>query len=116
MTMENGLVKVVSPIDDTPAFRAGIKAGDYISQIDGNPVMGMTLTEAVEKMRGPAKSKILITVLREGENEPLEFTIVRDIIKIRSVRSRIVSDDVIYLRITSFSERTASSLKKTTTR
>ncbi len=112
VTMENGLVKVVSPIDDTPAYRTGIQAGDLISYIDGEQVMGLTLSEAVERMRGPVNTKIVITVLREGEKEPLEITIVRDIIRIHSVRSRVEGDDVGYLRITSFSEKTYSKLKQ----
>ncbi|MCD6035934.1 MAG: peptidase [Rickettsiales bacterium] len=111
VTMENGLVKVVSPIDDTPAYVAGVKAGDMISEIDGEQVMGLTLAEAVEKMRGKKGSKILITVLREGAKEPLKFTIVRDVIRIRSVRAR-KEKDIGYIRITSFSEQTAEGLDK----
>ncbi|PIR38049.1 MAG: peptidase S41 [Alphaproteobacteria bacterium CG11_big_fil_rev_8_21_14_0_20_39_49] len=112
VTMENGLVKVVSPIDDTPAYRAGLEAGDYISQIDGEAVMGTTLSEAVDKMRGKPGTEIELTVLREGENEPLTFNIKRDIIKIKSVRARKEGDDIVYARITSFSETTADSLKR----
>jgi carboxyl-terminal processing protease len=111
VTMENGLVKVVSPIDDTPAFEAGVKAGDFISQIDGEAVMGLTLSEAVEKMRGKPGTEIIITVLREGVSEPTDITIVRDVIKIRSVRSR-AEKDVAYLRITSFSENTYDTLRR----
>ena len=111
VTMENGLVKVVSPIDDPPAYKAGVKAGDFISQLDGEPVMGLTLSEAVEKMRGRVGSEIVITILREGEAEPFDVTIERDTIKIRSVRAR-AEGDVAYLRIVSFSENTFSSLKK----
>lgn len=111
VTMENGLVKVVSPIDDTPAFRAGIKAGDLISYIDGEQVLGLSLSEAVEKMRGKVGTDIEITVLREGTNEPLEVTLTRDIIKIQSVRAHMEGDDVGYLRITSFSEQTYEKLK-----
>ncbi len=110
VTLENGLVKVVSPIDDTPAFDAGIKAGDFISYIDDEAVMGMTLAEAVEKMRGKAGTKIRLSILREGQNEPLEFTITRDIIKIKSVRSH-AEGDIAYIRITSFSEQTSSLLE-----
>jgi carboxyl-terminal processing protease len=112
VTMENGLVKVVSPIDDTPAYRAGLEAGDYISQIDGEAVMGTTLSEAVDKMRGKPGTEIELTVLREGENEPLTFNIKRDIIKIKSVKAKTEGDDVVYIRITSFSEQTASGLKR----
>jgi carboxyl-terminal processing protease len=100
---------VVSPIDDTPAFRAGVKAGDYISHIDGEQVFGLTLSEAVEKMRGKIGSSIEITVVREGEQEPLKLSMVRDLIKIQSVRSR-PEKDIGYVRITSFSEKTASGL------
>ncbi len=110
VTMENGLVKVVSPIDDTPAAKVGVKPGDYISEIDGVAVMGMTLQEAVEKMRGAVGTTVKITLLREGLKEPLTVTIKRDLIKIQSVRSRS-EDDVIYLRITSFSENTADAMK-----
>ncbi|PIR32213.1 MAG: peptidase S41 [Alphaproteobacteria bacterium CG11_big_fil_rev_8_21_14_0_20_44_7] len=112
VTMENGLVKVVSPIDDTPAFKAGIKAGDYISHIDDSQVLGMTLSDAVEKMRGRVGTKINLTILREGENEPLEKVVTRDIIKIQTVKARSEGDDIGYLRITAFSEQTASGLKK----
>jgi len=111
VTMENGVVKVVSPIDDTPAGRAGIKAGDYITHLDGTPVMGLTLAEAVEKMRGPIKSEILLTVARKGVEKPFKVTIIRDVIKVQSVRSRL-EDDVVYVRITSFTEQTNSSLER----
>lgn len=111
VTMENGLVKVVSPIDDTPAYKAGIRSGDYISHLDDEPVMGLTLPEAVEKMRGKIGAPIKITVLREGEAEPLQFTIVRDSIRIESVAAR-AEGDVIYLRVRSFSENTHRSLTK----
>ncbi len=111
VTMENGLVKVVSPIDDTPAYKAGIKAGDLISHINEEAVMGMTLSEAVERMRGKPGSGIDLTILREGENEPLEFTITRAIIKIRSVRHR-AETDVGYIRVTSFSEQTSRGVEQ----
>ncbi|MFZ4540281.1 MAG: S41 family peptidase [Rickettsiales bacterium] len=110
VTMDNGLVKVVSPIDETPAAKAGIKPGDYISEIDAVAVMGMTLQDAVEKMRGPVGTSVKITILREGLKEPLVVPIKRDLIKIQSVRSR-TEDDVAYLRITSFSEATADNMK-----
>lgn len=115
VTMENGLVKVVSPIDDTPAFAAGIKTGDYISRIDGEAVMGTTLAEAVEKMRGKPGTAIKLTVLREGEGDPLEFNIKRDVIKIKSIRANR-EGDAAYIRITSFSEQTAKTLEKELTR
>ncbi len=109
VTMDNGLVKVVSPIDETPAAKAGVKPGDYISEIDGVAVMGMTLQEAVDKMRGPVGSSVKITILREGAKEPIIVNIKRDLIKIQSVRSR-AEDDVVYLRVTSFSENTANNM------
>ncbi len=111
VTMENGLVKVVSPIDDTPAYKAGILAGDFISQINGEQVMGLTLPEAVEKLRGPIGTSVKVTVLREGATEPLEFRIARAIIKIESVRSRM-EGDVGYLRITQFNENTFTGLQQ----
>ncbi len=104
VTMEDGFVRVVSPIDDTPAFRAGIEAGDLITHLDGEPILGMTLGDAVDRMRGPVNTDIVLTVLREGADEPLEITITRDIIVIQSVRSRI-EDKVGYIRITSFNEQ-----------
>ena len=110
VTMENGLVKVVSPIDDTPAFAAGVKAGDLISHINDEPVMGMTLSDAVSKMRGPVHTEVKLTILREGEAEPLEMKLNRAIIKIKSVRSRL-EGDIIYLRITSFTEQTFDLMK-----
>src|SRR5262249_29546131 len=111
VTMENGLVKVVSPIDDTPAFNAGVKAGDLISQIDGEQVMGLTLSEAVEKMRGKVGTDIVIGILREGLTEPLNLTITRDLIKIKSVRAR-AENDVAYIRVVSFSESTYDSMER----
>lgn len=110
VTMENGLVKVVSPIDDTPAFAAGIKAGDLVSHIDDEAVMGMTLSDAVAKMRGPVNTEVKLSVLREGETEPLEFRLKRAVIKIRSARSRL-EGDIIYLRLTSFTEQSYDLLK-----
>jgi len=111
VTMDNGLVKVVSPIDDTPAYKAGVEAGDYISQIDGEAVMGLTLSEAVEKMRGRVGTDIIITVLRESAPEPFDVTITRDLIRIKSVRSR-QEGNIGYVRITSFSEQTYVGLEK----
>ncbi len=109
VTMDNGLVKVVSPIDDTPAAKAGIKPGDFISEIDGTQVMGLTLSDAVEKMRGRVGTSVKITILREGAKEPFGVTLKRDLIKIQSVRSRR-EGDIVYLRITSFSEATAEAM------
>jgi len=108
VTMESGYVKVVSPIDDTPAFRAGIQAGDLISHLDGEPVLGLTLNDAVERMRGAIGTTIVLTILREGV-EPFDVSITRDEIKIKSVRFE-VKGDVGYVRITSFSEQTESGL------
>lgn len=110
VTMENGFVKVVSPIDDTPAFRAGIEAGDYITHIDGESVLGLALNEAVDKMRGKVGTDIQLTVRREGDDGPLELTITRDIIKIRSVRHR-VEGTAGYIRITTFNQNTETGLK-----
>ena len=108
ITMEEGFVKVISPIEDTPAYRAGILAGDYIIQIDETPVFGLTLNEAVELMRGKKGESITITISREGI-EPFDVEIVRDIIKIQSVKNDIF-DNVGYLRITSFTEQTEVGL------
>jgi carboxyl-terminal processing protease len=109
VSMENGLVKVVSPIDDTPAANAGLKPGDLITHLDGNPVQGLTLPEAVEKMRGPVNSDILLTIRREGR-EPFDVKITRAIIKIRSVRSHLEGKNIGYIRITSFNEQTDVNL------
>jgi carboxyl-terminal processing protease len=111
VTMENELVKVITPIDDTPAAKAGVRAGDYISEIDGEEVRGLTLTEAVEKMRGLVNTPIKLTILREGADAPLEITIVRDIIKVKAVKFR-VENDVGYMKITSFTEKTYDDLQK----
>lgn len=111
VTMENGLVKVVSPIDDTPAARAGIQAGDYIVQIDDQPVMNLTLTEAVDKMRGKVGTPIKLIINREGAEAPIELTLERAIIRIESVRSR-VEGTVGYIRITTFNQHTDSGVKK----
>ncbi len=110
VTMDNGLVKVVSPIDDTPAARAGIKPGDYISYINDEAVMGLSLAEAVEKMRGAVDSKVRLTILREDMTEPLELTLQRAEIKIHSVKAHAESSDIAYLRITSFTEQTTDLL------
>ncbi|HUL07595.1 MAG TPA: S41 family peptidase [Candidatus Acidoferrum sp.] len=110
VTMENGLVKVVSPIDDTPAARAGIQPGDFIIALDGQPVMGLSLSEAVDKMRGPVDSDIKLTVQR-GDKEPFDVTLTRAVVKIQSVRSHLEGSDIAYLRITSFSEQTDTGLE-----
>src|SRR5437660_9745110 len=105
VSMESGLVKVVSPIDDTPAARAGLKPADLITHLDGTPVRGLTLPEAVEKMRGPVNSEITLTVRREGQ-EPFDVKLTRAIIKIQSVRSHIEGNNIGYIRVTSFNEQT----------
>jgi carboxyl-terminal processing protease len=105
VSMENGLVKVVSPIDDTPAANAGLKPGDLVTHLDGNPVQGLTLPEAVEKMRGPVNSDITLTIRREGR-EPFDVKLTRAVIKIRSVRSHLEGKNIGYIRITSFNEQT----------
>jgi len=105
VSMENGLVKVVSPIDDTPAARAGLKPGDLITHLDGDPVQGITLPEAVEKMRGPVSSEIKLTIRREGK-EPFDVKLIRATIKIQSVRSHLEGDNIAYIRITTFNEQT----------
>lgn len=110
VTMENGLVKVIAPIDDTPAQRAGIEAGDLVTHLDDEPVLGLTLEQAVERMRGPANSEITLTIRRTGLDEVLEIPITRAIVKIRSVRARMVEEEVILARISTFSERTAEDL------
>ena len=107
VTMENGFVKVISPIDNTPAYKAGVKAGDYITHLDKKSVVGLTLNEAVNKMRGPVGSKLKITIGRK-DTEPFDITIKRDVIKITSIRSRM-EKDVGYIRITTFSEQTKAS-------
>ncbi|MBL4873945.1 MAG: S41 family peptidase [Rhodobacteraceae bacterium] len=109
VTQEDGFVKVVSPIDDTPAARAGIEAGDFITQIDGESVLGLTLDQAVELMRGEVGEEILLTIFREGTDEPFDVTIVRDIIKLTAVKVR-TEGRAIVLRITSFTEKTYSNL------
>jgi carboxyl-terminal processing protease len=110
VTMENGVIKVVSPIDGTPAAKAGIQPGDLNVQLDGKPVMGMTLAQAVDKMRGPVDSKIVLTV-RRAKQEPFDVTLKRAIVKIASVRGHLFDKDVAYIRITSFSEQTANGLQ-----
>ena len=111
VTMESGLVKVVAPIDDTPAARAGIRSGDLISHLDGEPIMGLTLDEAVNRMRGDPDTELRLTVLRQGEEVPLEITLVREIIQVNVVRSRR-EEDIAYLRVTKFNDGTDRQLIK----
>jgi len=110
--MEDGLVKVVSPIEDTPAYKAGLKPGDLIIKLDDTLVKGMTLSDAVKKMRGKPKTQIRLTVLRKGENKPLEITVTREIIKVQSVKSKALENGYGYLRITQFQEETNADLVK----
>ncbi len=112
VTMEDGLVKVVTPIDDTPASKAGILANDIITQLDGEQVQGLTLNQAVEKMRGPVNTKIKLTIMRKGQDKPIDVSLTRDVIRVRSVRSRVEGDDVGYVRISQFNEQTSEGLKK----
>ena len=111
VTMEDGLIKVVTPIDDTPAAKAGLRAGDIITQLDNDPVQGLTLNQAVDKMRGAPNTTINLKVMRKGVDKPLDIAVVRDIIRVRSVRSKI-EDDIGYIRITQFNEQTADGLTK----
>jgi carboxyl-terminal processing protease len=109
---EDGLVKVVSPIEDTPAFRAGVKAGDLIIKIDEKPTKGMPLNEAVKLMRGKPKSSVTLTLARKGASRPIVVTLVRDVIRVQSVRSRLIESDYGYLRVTQFQETTLDNLAR----
>ncbi len=111
VTQEEGFVKVVSPIDDTPADEAGIEAGDFITHVDGESILGLTLDKAVDLMRGPVGSEIVITVVREGEQEPFDVTIIRDTIKLTAVRARTEGTSVV-LRVTTFNDQTFPNLKE----
>ncbi len=110
VTQEEGFVKVVSPIDGTPAFNAGVEAGDYITHVDGESVLGLNLDQAVDMMRGPVGSEIVITMVREGEAEPFDLSIVRDTIKVTAVRARTEQNAVV-LRVSSFSDQTYENLE-----
>jgi len=112
VTMEDGLIKVVAPIDDTPAAKAGILANDIITHLDDEAVQGLTLNQAVEKMRGAPNTKIRLKIMRKGKDAPMEVTLVRDVIRVRSVRSRIEADDIAYIRLTQFNEQTTEGLKR----
>ena len=112
VTMEDGLIKVVAPIDDTPAAKAGIMANDIITHLDDEAVQGLTLNQAVEKMRGPVNTKIRLKIMRKGQDKPTEVSITRDVIRVRAVRFRNEGDDVGYIRITQFNEQTTENLKK----
>ncbi len=112
VTMEDGLIKVVSPIDDTPASKAGIMANDIITNLDDEAVQGLTLNQAVEKMRGPVNTKIRLKIMRKGQDKPIEVTLTRDNIRVRAVRARVENNDIAYIRITSFNEQTTEGLKR----
>jgi carboxyl-terminal processing protease len=112
VTMEDGLVKVISPIDETPASKAGIQANDLIVNLDDEPVQGLTLNQAVEKMRGPVNTKIKLKIVRKGQDKPIDVTLTRENIHVRSVRARTEGGDIGYIRITTFNEQTTEGLKK----
>jgi carboxyl-terminal processing protease len=112
VTMEDGLVKVVAPIDDTPAAKAGVMANDIITKLDDDQVQGLTLNQAVDKMRGPVNTKIKLTIMRKGSDKPIEVSIMRDVIRVKSVRSHPEGEDVGYIRITQFNEQTTDGLKQ----
>ncbi len=115
VTMEDGLVKVVAPIDDTPAAKADIRAGDLITALDDDQVQGLTLNQAVEKMRGPVGTKIRLKITRKGAEKPIEVTLERAVIRVRSVRSRVEGEDIGYIRVSQFNEQTTDNLKKAVT-
>jgi len=110
--IKDGILTVISPIEDTPAWKAGLKAGDKILKINGEPTKGLSLMECVKRLRGPKGTKVTITILREGFSEPKDFTIVRDIIKIQSVKSKELEPGYLYLRITQFQEETTKDLRE----
>jgi carboxyl-terminal processing protease len=114
VTQEEGLIKVVAPIDDTPAAKAGIRAGDIITHLDDEAVQGLTLNQAVDRMRGQVNTKIRLKIMRKGVDKPIDVTLVRDVIRVKSVRSR-VEEDIGYIRISSFNEQTTDGLKKAIT-
>ena len=108
--MEDGFVKVISPIEDTPAFRAGIKTGDLIVKLDETPVKGMNLADAVKRMRGKPKTQITLTIARKGEVKPIVVTLTREVIKVQSVKSKVIEPGIVYVRVAQFQENTAVSL------
>ena len=112
ISMKDKKLVVIAPIEDTPAWNAGIKAGDHIFKIDDVPTKDIDLEDAVNKMRGPKDTKVILTIIREGEKEPLKFTIIRDIIKIKSIKHKVIEEDIGYVRITQFQERTGEDLRK----
>ena len=112
VTMEDGLIKVVAPIDDTPAAKAGVMSNDIITKLDDDQVQGLTLNQAVEKMRGPVNTKIRLTIMRKGADKPIEVSIMRDVIRVRSARWHVEGEDIGYIRLTQFNEQTTEGLKK----
>lgn len=112
VTMENGVIKVVSPIDDTPAAKAGLLANDLITHLDNEQISGLTLEQAVEKMRGPVNTPITLTIVRKGKDEPFDVKVVRDVIRINAVKSRVDGDDVAYIKVTTFNEQTHANMIK----
>ena len=111
VTMENGIVKVVSPIDDTPASKAGLQTNDLITHLDGDQIVGLTLEQAVEKMRGPVNTPITLTVVRKGRDDPFDIKIVRDVIRINAIKVR-QEGDIIYVKVSTFNEQTHANLVK----
>ena len=112
VTMEDGLIKVIAPIDETPAAKAGVLANDLIVKVNDDQVQGMTLNQAVEKLRGPANTRVRLTIMRKGQDKPIEVSLMREVIRVRSVRSNVDGDDIGYIRMTQFSEQTTDGLKK----
>src|SRR3989449_1762910 len=115
VTMEDGLIKVVAPIDETPAAKAGIMANDIITHLDNEPGQGLTLNQAVEKMRGPENSTIKLKLMRKGQDKPIQVSLTRPRIQVRSVRSHLEGDDVGFIRVTQFNEQTTEALNKAIT-
>ncbi len=111
VTMEDGLIKVVTPIDDTPAAKAGLLANDVITQIDDDQVQGLTLNQAVDKMRGPVNSSVKLKISRKESKDPIDVTLTRDVIKIKPVRSKVEGGDVAYIRLTQFNEQTFDGMR-----
>ena len=112
ITSDHGLIKVVSPLDDTPAQKAGIKPLDYITMIDGQSVQNLNINQAVQKIRGPKGTDVVLTIVRKNAPKPMDFTLKRDVIKLVSVKSKIVQDDIAYLRITAFSKNTTQNFEE----
>src|SRR5215470_10062220 len=112
VSMDKGLVKVVAPIDDTPAAKAGVMANDIITHLDGEPVLGLTLDQAVDKMRGPVNTSVKLRIVRDGADRPIEIFITRDIVRVRSVRASLQGDDVGYVRIIQFNEQTTENMRR----